>query len=293
MEKNTGNERLLFEMMDNNELILLEQPAIIKQRLAQLKQHWDQMAADAEAMVCNEETIQAVKKFRSDMRKEFAEVDELRKQIKKAITDPYEKFYSIYKECVYDSFENAEKAFVSKISAIESEIKARCEESLREYFSELCAAHHVDWLQYEQAGIKIDMASARQKTPKKLREQLVCFVVRVASDMDTISTLGNAEEILAEYKLCLSLSHAIGTATERHRRIESERQALDTRSTERAAEIEAERRIEALGPPVIVKPPEVDENQVIPRCTFTAINATRAQLRRLREFMDEEGIRYE
>lgn len=276
-----------------NELIMLEQPAIIKEQLAQLKQRWQQMAADAEAMVCNEETVQAVKKFRADMRKEFDEVDKQRKQIKNAINEPYVKFLDLYKELVEDSFNAAEKTLFTKINTIESEIKRRCEESLRDYFDELCAAHHVDWLQYEQAGVNIDMASARQKTPRKLREQLVCFVVRVSSDMDTISTLGNAEEILAEYKLHLSLSHAIGTVAERHRRIEAERKALDTRSTERAAEIEAERRIEALGPPSIVKPPEVDENEIIPRCTFTAINATRAQLRQLKEFMEEAGIKYE
>lgn len=276
-----------------NELILLEQPAIIKERLAHLKQRWEKMAADAEAMVCNEETIQDIKSFRAEMRKEFGEVDALRMQIRRAVLKPYEDFDEVYTECVRNPFKIADEKCKKKISEVESEIKRRCEESLREYFDELKTAHHVEWLKYEQAGIKVDMASARQKTPKKLREQLVCFVVRVASDVDTISTIERAEEILAEYKHCLSLSQAIGTVLERHRRIESERQALDTRSTTRAAEIEAERRIEALGPPAIVKPPEVDENEVIPRCTFTAINATRAQLRRLKEFMDKEGIKYE
>lgn len=276
-----------------NELIVLEQPAIIKQRLARLKQHWEQMAADADAMVCNEETIQSVKQFRADMRKEFAEIEEQRKKIKKAVIAPYEAFEGVYKSLVKDAFYNADETLWIKIDTIESEIKARCEEGLREYFDELCAAHHVEWLKYEQAGIKIDMASAKQKTPKKLREQLVCFVVRVASDVDTISTMEHAEEILAEYKLHLSLSTAIATVTERHRRIESERQALDARSTARAAEIEAERRIEALGPPTIVKPPDKDPDEVLENIPFKIIRATRRQIWRLKEFMEEEGIQYE
>lgn len=276
-----------------NDLIILEQPAVIKERLFELKKHWEHMAADADAMVCTEETIQAVKRFRAEARKEYAEVDIVFKKVIHSAMEPIEALKATFRECVTESFNNLDNTCKSKVYSFENSVKQECEASLREYFDELCAAHHVDWLPYEQAGIKIDMASARQKTPKKLREQLVCFVVRVASDVDTISTMENADEILAEYKPCLNLSRAIGAVTERHIRIESERQALDTRSTERAAEIEAERRIEALGPPAIVKPPEIYENEVIPRCTFTAINATRAQLRRLKEFMKKEGIKYE
>lgn len=276
-----------------NELIILEQPAIIKEQLAQLKQRWEQMAADVDSMVCTEETIQAVKRFRADMRKEFQEVDSLRMQIRKAVLEPYFKFDEVFKECVSVPFEMADMNCKSKIASLEREIKQKCEESLQEYFYELCAAHNVEWLKYEQAGVKIGLADARKKTPKKLREQLVCFVVRVASDVDTISTLGNAEEILAEYKPCLSLSQAIGTVADRHRRVEAERQALDTRSTARAAEIEAERRIEALAPPTIVKPSEKDPDEVIENVPFKIIKATRRQIWRLKEFMDKEGIKYE
>lgn len=286
-----------------NDLIRVVQLPVIEEQLLTLKQHWEQMASDAKAMVCNEETIKSVKRFRADMRKEFAEVDALRSQIRKAVIEPYLEFDAKFEVCVSTPFHIADTNFKEKITEVESEIKGKCEESLREYFDELCAAHHVEWVKYEQAGIKIDMASAQQKTPKRLRERLVFFVVNIASDVDTISTMAHAEEILAEYKDCLSLSQAIGTVLDRHRRIESERQALDTRSTEKAAEIEAERRIEALTPPkqISVPPDACDEwdpreefeFEIIPRCTFTAINATRKQLRALKEFLDMEGIKYE
>lgn len=53
-------------------------------------------------------------------------------------------------------------------------------------------------------------------------------------------------------------------------------------------------RVEALAPPVVVeKPPEKDPNEIIPELTFTVVNATRAQLRRVREFLKMEGIQYE
>lgn len=276
-----------------NELIRLEQPPIIKENLSALGHHWSQMARDAENMVCNEETIQSVKAFRTEMRKEWGQAEILRKKVRNEISKPYEEFLKIYNFYIGIGFFQADKVLSNKIEEVENEIKRKCEESLREYFEELKVAHHVEWLKYEQAGIKVDLMSAKQVVPKKLREQLVCFVVRIASDVDTISTMEHAEEILAEYKPCLSLSQSISTFIERHRRIEEERVALDTRSTERSAENVAIGRIMALGVPVVISVSEVDENEVIPRCTFTAINATRAQLRRLKDFMEEEGIKYE
>lgn len=276
----------------NNELIWLAQPPVIYERLKTLKEKWNQRAIDAEYMVCTEETLKSVKGFRSEMRKEFEDVETLRKQIKKSVMEPYEQFEFVYRECVSSAFKRADQACAGKISEIEKTIKKRCEESLREYFEELCVAHHVEWLKFESSGIKIDMTSAKQKTHKKLREQLVCFVVKVAMDVDTISGMEYADELLAEYKLTLDMSNTIATVTERHRRIEAERQALDTRQEERDAEIEAERRIEALAPPVQVKQ-EPDENEIIPRCTFTAINATHGQLQKLKAFLNEEGIEYE
>lgn len=275
-----------------NELIRIVQlPAIVDQ-LPTLRERWQQWAEDAKAMACTEETLGAVKGMRAQMRKEYAEIDGMFKQVISVAMEPIEKVRASFRDCVTSSYNEADSAFKNKANEVESEIKRRCEESLLEYFDELCAAHRVDWLKYEQAGIKVDMASAKQKTPKKLREQLVCFVVRVASDVDTISTMEHAEEILAEYKPCLSLSQAISTVIERHRRIEEERVALDTRSTEKAAENAAISRIEALTPPTIVNTPEIDENEVIPRCTFTAINATRAKLKLLKEFMEEQEIEY-
>ena len=37
---------------------------------------------------------------------------------------------------------------------------------------DLCSASDVDFVSFEQTGVKIDMASAKSKTPKKLMEQL-------------------------------------------------------------------------------------------------------------------------
>lgn len=281
------------------DLIQVVQLPVIREQLKTLKEAWEQRAADAEAMVCTEDTIQTVKKFRADINKEFEAVEALRKAVKEAVLEPYNQFEAVYKECVTVPKKAAEQALTSKVNQVETEQKRICEEGLKEYFAELCAAHHLDWLTYDRANIKVDMASAKAKTPKKLREQLVQFVVRVAESVERISALEYADEIMVEFRRTLDASAAIFTVQERHQRIEEQRVENEARKAAKIAQEAMERKVEEsyqkyLQPPTeAVKTPDTADDEIIPRCTFTAINATRAQLRKLKEFLNMEGIQYE
>lgn len=276
-------------------LIEVKQLPIIVEYLSTQKEKWERDALEAESLVCTEDTLKAVKGKRTEIGKEFEDIEARRKAVKNAIMGPYIAFETIYKDCITDQYKRAYASLTGKINEVEADIKARCEADLREYFDELCAVHHLDWLTYERAGIKVDMASAKAKTPKKLREQLAAFVARVAESVDRINLLDDAAEIMAEYKKQdhLDAAKAICDVKERHRRIEEQKAAQEARAAIREQESEAVRRVEALAPPVVVKAAEKDPNEIIPRLTFTCINATRAQLRRVREFLNMEGIKYE
>jgi alkyl sulfatase BDS1-like metallo-beta-lactamase superfamily hydrolase len=73
----------------------------------------------------------------------------------------------------------------------------------------------VDFLRFENAGVAVDMAMARQKESRKAMEQLETFVLKIRGDLDTILTLENSVEVYAEYRLHLNLQKAILTAQER------------------------------------------------------------------------------
>lgn len=265
------------------DLIEVKQLPVIEERLRTLKDRWEQRALDAEAMVCAEETIQAVKAFRAEMRKEFDEVEALRKAAKQAVMEPYNRFEAVYKECVTAAFRRADNACSSKVFEVESDMKRRCEEGLRRYFAELCAVHHLGWLAYEQAGIKVDMASAKTKTPKRLREQLASFVKDISENVSVISGMDSAEEMMVEYQRCLNFADAYDAVQDRRRRIEEQKAAQEARKVEQEREAEMARRVEA----VVLKAPEP-----VVECTFT-VHATKAQLRKLKEFLNMEGIEYE
>lgn len=268
-------------------LIVVKQLPVIEEQLRTLKDRWEQRALDAESMVCTEDTIQAVKSSRAETRKEFDEVEALRKQAKQAVMEPYNRFEAVFKECVTVPFQRADSAYSSKVSEVETDMKRRCEEGLRDYFDELCAIHHLDWLTYEQAGIKVDMASAKAKTPKKLREQLAAFVSGVAESVDRINLLDDAAEIMVEYQRTLDAAGAICAVKDRHRRIEEQNAAQVAHIAEMAREAEMVRRVEVLDLPVVVEAPEP-----IVKCTFT-VRTTKSNLRKLKEFLNMEGIHYE
>lgn len=272
--------------MENTELIVVRQLPIIEQQLLSLKEKWEKAAADAEAMVCNEETIQSCKKARAELNKELDALEERRKSIKREIMEPYNRFVEIYEECVTGPGNRAFNTYSKKIMEVESEQKRRCEEGLRDYFAELCAVHHLDWLEYERAGIKIDMASAKAKVPGKLRKQLVEFVVNVSNGVKWISTLENSDEIMVEFKRSLNLNEAVYIVKNRHVQIEEERHAQETRKAALQQEAESIRRVEALAPPVQVEKPKTV------KCTFT-VRATMEQLKKLKEFLNMEGIEYQ
>ena len=246
-------------------------------------------------MVCTGETIQSVKAKRSEIRKKCSQIKYSLKDAEEYILKPFRSIEQYCKEQLLSPLQDADEKLKVSISEFEDGIiKRQCEEGLRDYFAELCTVHHLDWLTYERAGIKVDMASAKAKTPSKLRKQLMEFVVGVADSVDRISALEDASEIMAEYKRTLNAADAICTVQERHRRIEDQKKELEARKAVREQEDAMARRVEALVPPVVMeKPPEKDPNEIIPKLTFTVINATRAQLRRVREFLNMEGIKYE
>lgn len=272
-----------------NDLIQVIQLPVIEERLRSLKETVDKQVTDALALVCTEETVQTVKAVRSDLNKQFQALEEQRKEVKRAVLGPYEQFEAVYKECVSDGFKRADAALKVKISDVEAEMKRRCEEGLREYFSELCTAEHVEWLTYDRAGVTVDMASAKAKTPKKLREHLAGFVSNVSRGVEMISSMDDAEEIMVEFKRTLDAAQAISTVQERHRRIEAEKEAQASRDAAQAREAEAVAKVDAAAPPVVQPPVEAEQ---VYKCTFT-VHATKPQLRRLKEFLNQEGIRYE
>lgn len=210
----------------STELMQVVQLPIIEQHLRLIKAQVEKKAADAMALACTPQTLVDVRKVRSELSKEFAGYEIQRKEIKAQIMKPYEDFEDSYNECIRDLYRDLDQHLKQKIDDTEDGLKAECEAGLRGYFNELCEAEGVQWLSYDRAGIAVDMTSARQKVPKKLREKITQFVTRVSRGVALIADMDNAEEIMVEFKRTLDATEAISIVQERHRRVEAERDSL-------------------------------------------------------------------
>ena len=287
----------MSEQLACTDLIQVVQLPVIEERLRSMKEKVTDQTAAAMALVCTDENLAQVRAVRADLNNTFKDLEEQRKAVKKAVMGPYEAFEKVYKEYITEPFKNADAVLKEKVSEVENGIKAECEAKMREYFSELCAAERVDWLKFEWVGLKITLDVARQKSHAKLREQIAAFVVGVAQAVNTISKMEDAEEIMAEYRQCLDMGRAIGIVQDRHQRIEEERQAAEARRAAQEAQAAAVQKVEAVAPPTVLEPPVAapvpqQENEKVYKCSFTAWGS-KAQLKRLKEFMIQEGIRYE
>lgn len=294
------------------ELIVVRQLPIIEEQLHSVKAAVESRVRFLLSLECTADTLQEVKTYRAELRRDLAAMEEKRKAVKTAVMEPYTKFEEVYKDCISTPMKKADEDLAKKISDTESGIKAKCEADLRRYFEELCQVAGIDFLRYEDAGISVDMASAKAKTPKKLREQLAAFVARVEQDTAAIVGMEYSTEIFAEYKRSLNLSGAIGTIQDRHRR---EAQAQE-QAAAMAARREAARKVEetvqqviaeetpAPAPepvqaPVILETPAVvaveEEPQptAVPRYPAAfVVYGTIPMLKALKNFLEEGGYEY-
>ena len=270
------------------ELIRVTQLPVIEERLRGLKEDVQRRVDEAAALVATEETVGAVKKLRADMNKEFSAFEAQRKAVKAAIMAPYDRFEEVYRDCVAEPFRRADSALKEQIDKAEGEIRGRCEATLQSYFRELCAVHHIDFLNYEQLGVKVDMASAKAKTPKKRMEQIKQAVEGVAGTMAAIDRMNHGEEIAVEYKKCLNLPLSIKAVTERHNSLKEEQ-----RRREEAQEREQEAAPAATEPAEITPVPHRVEQAEVKKitCTFM-VTDTRERLVLLRNFLKANGYEY-
>lgn len=285
---------------ENTALIEVQQLPIIAERLQMVKAQVETMTAEAASLVCTAEAVQTVKNRRAELRKQFDELEAQRKAAKAAVMAPYNDFEQVYKDCITVPFRTADAALKSTIDGFELELKDRCRAELQDYFGELCAVHGVDFLDMPTAmsigKIKISMADAQAKTPRKLQDALSEVVARVETGMDQISRMDDAAEIMDEYKRCFDVGHAVDVVRGRQRRVQLEQEAAEARRAARKAQNDAKAKVDAaLAPPTTQNAPETARTPADERfdVTFTLINVTKAQALRVRDYLKQEGITYE
>ena len=270
----------------NNEIIVVEQLPVIVEKLQMIKSDVTQRVKEAMELVCTEETVQAVKSKRAELRKEFEDWEEKRKEVKTAVMTPYNQFEASYKECITDVFKNADSEFKQKIDAVENELKENKRAEVRAYFDEYCVSRSIDFLTFEIANINVTLSASL----KSLKEQAKAFVDRVCDDLNLIDTQEYKDEILFLYKKAdgfafLNASRAIAMTIEKYKFIAEKKAAEEERKAKEQAAAAAVKKVDE-----VLTPPTVDEPTLTVKFT---VRGTKAKLRELKEFLQNNNFDFE
>ena len=293
-------DKVAQNVEQNTELIVVTQLPVIKDQLIEVKGRIEERVNNALSLVCTEETYKQVKQVRSELNKEFTELEDRRKEIKAQILKPYQDFEAVYKDCAGDLYKAADIKLRDKIAEVENGLKQEKATDLLAYFTDYRASLGIDedYVSLSDAGIKIGLSDSR----KSLHEQAAAFLDRIKADCEVIDTLAHGDEVGVEYrKNGFNLTGAMLTVENRHRMMEAEKARKEqARAAEEAAKIAAQ-NVQAIvesEPPMITAPvaapvaePIPNEAQVELTCTFT-VKATREKLVALRDFLVEGGYEY-
>jgi hypothetical protein len=282
-------------MSNETELIVIEQLPVIRERLSTLSAEIDKEVTEALALVCTEETVKTVKNVITAMTKKFTDLETQRKDVKKAVLDPYSKFEEIYKELVSDKYKAALEQLKEKRDAVETDIKKKKEDEVYSYFTELCEAKKIDFISFERAGLNINLSA----TVPALKKQVKEFIDRVVSDLELIDTQEFKSEIMVEYRRSLNVSLSITTVVTRNKEIEEQKQRQIAAEAARIALKEHEAQIDRITP-ISIEPPKIEQETVQeekPINTTYSVSfkvfGTYDELKGLKKYISDAGLRFE
>ena len=298
-------------LVKTDELIVVKQLPVIEDRLDEAYALVQERLGAVSGLVVTEDNYKELKKTRADLNKEFSDLETLRKKVKEAIEAPYRRFEGGAYKRLADAYRVAISELDGNIKDVEGGLKNQRVNELRAYYEEYRQSVGVDAQlgDFSQSGIKVGLSG----TMKSLKEQARAHLDGIVSDLAMISTLENADEVLAEYRSCLVVQAAVRVVNERHKRIAEERAR---REAEEQARKEIEERVAAvdaavapasdgwLSSPsesVAIEQPEEPEQQILStKYLGFEVFGTLEQLKGLKGYLQEalaeycemEGLKY-
>lgn len=279
------------DVTEKQDLIIVKQLPIIEERLKTLSDDIDIKVNAALSLACTEDNIKAVKTARTGLNKTLEGLEKQRIEVKNAIMSPYEQFNEVYKKYVSDKIKDADNTLKKRIDAIETELKAKKEAEVKQYFNEYSQSKNIDFVKYTDAKINVTLSASL----KSLKEQAKGFIDRISDDLALIDTQEHKPEILVEYKNTLNCSLAITTVTARHKAIEEQKAREAELEAKRQAQAEAVKKVEAAAPAPLEPPKQIEtEKPADPVRTLAfKVTAPVSKLRELKRFLDDGGYTYE
>lgn len=214
--------------------IELVQNPVIKHRITEIGKSVTKRIEDLNLskIIVTDDNIQVIKKLRAELNKENAEFEGQFKLVETAYLAPLKDVKDLKKEQISDVYKNADDLLKDSISKCEMIRKTEKRNNVVAYFEELCQSEKIDFIQFDQLGIEINLSTTEKSYKEKVNE----YITKVTDDLLLIRANEFEAEIMVEYKTTLNVAQAITKVVNRKEaeKVEAERikqQAIQNRKT--------------------------------------------------------------
>lgn len=269
-----------------NELIVVKQLPEITQQLQLISDEIDKEIEYALSLDCTEESKSEVKKARARLNNINKTLNEKRMQVKRAILEPYEAFEEVYDNLVKNKLNDADSTLKMRVEAIESEQLKSKREELEKFAKEYFCRYKIPaYVTFSDIGLNITLSASE----KSLKEQIVAFCEKIDKDLQLIRLEEFGSEIETEYSINgFDYASAKLTVIDRHKKIEElEKQKQVIEEQKQQEEKIVEQIDEIIAPIEVVEP-----TSEILECTFTVWVESPEQLKQIKKFLEELGVKY-
>lgn len=261
---------------------------VISETLDSVAHQLNTVLATVEQLQANDSSLKQVRAIRAELAKQFQAMEQQRKEVKRQVMAPYLQAEEKYKSAIAEPFQAADKQLKDWVDKYQDGLKQAKETELREYFEELCAVHGVDFLRFSDAGVAVDMAMARQIESRTVKKALETFVLKIRGDLDTILSMEDSAEILAEYREHHNLQRAILDVTHRRERIRWEETQIRKAREEKQEQEQHCAQLLAAAPELRDQLSQEDTYTM----TFT-VTGTMSELKALKAYIFTRNLRIE
>lgn len=278
----------------SNELITVEQQAVLSERFDIISGQIDEKIALANGMEISDDNYKDAKKIRAGMNKEAKVYADEFKEVEETVLAPWNRCKAAYQEKVRDKYREIDSVLRDKIGEIEGGLKAEKEQEIVSFFEEHRKANDLDFVTYGSLRIKVGLSDSLTS----LKKQVSASVEQIAKDRDVIIGMEDGAEVMTEYQNNgYSLTDAIARVKDRHERIRLQQEAQEKQKAaaaeKKAHEDEIKQQLEDEAPsaPVEIEEPELAKEKGY-SATFK-VTGTIEQLTALSHYLKDNNFCYE
>lgn len=241
----------------------------------------------AKAMACTEDTKQAVKKTRTELKKQFESYESERKTLTAEYEKPLKDFKALYDKYIKIPFAEADAALGKKISDVEMAQKSEKYDNVKAYAVELITAYGLNWLEADVIMPNVTLSKSQAAYEKEVK----AVIERIKKDVDYINRLDAKDEVFAEYMGNLNLTQTLDAIERRKQAIIKAQQTVQTYTEQESIKQEVEENVTQLAPPVVEEETPEENISEMPVFTMTfTVTGTLEQLKAIKAFLVENNI---